>query len=332
MINRGFIIKVIFTLYFAFLSINNKVVASDTLYYEIWELNSLDSIGGHSLTVLGNPEVVSTDIGDAVKFNGNGDMLLVDNNPLGDAKAFTVEVIFKPDAGINIQNEPRFIHIGEASNERVMMEIRVNNNDEWYLDGFMKTDMDDLTLIDDAKTHPTNDWMHAAITYSNNKFTTYVNGEEELSDRVGYSNLIVKTVGQTSIGARMNEQNWYCGLIKTIKITHAALLPDDFIKIEKETDTIENNPTNINFTFLEHNLIIYPNPADQFIYILINKQIKKSANISITNILGKQILVFNLNLNNKVNTLDISELEKGLYLINIKAGNEIFAKKIIIKH
>ncbi|MFC2136796.1 LamG-like jellyroll fold domain-containing protein [Bacteroidota bacterium] len=318
-----FILLVSFTCY---------VNSADTVYYELWDISSLESIGGHALTVIGNPEVVSTDIGNAVEFDGDGDMLLIENNPLGDAKEFTVEVVFKPDAGINIQNEPRFIHIGEANNERVMMEIRVNNNDEWYLDGFMKTDIDDLTLIDDTKTHPTNDWMHAAITFSNDTFTTFVNGEEELSDKVEYSNLIVKTLGQTSIGARMNQKNWYSGLVKYLKITHKALNPEDFMKIEEDIDTTDDNPTEINFTFLEQNIMIYPNPANQFINISFNKPVEGNAQIAIINVLGEQILGCNFKLHKKNNMICVEDLAEGFYFINVKTEKDFYSNKLIIKH
>jgi len=62
---------------------------------ELWEIDNLEKIGGHPVDVIGDPEVVNTEIGRAVEFDGNGDMLLVDFNPIGDARAFTVEVIFK---------------------------------------------------------------------------------------------------------------------------------------------------------------------------------------------------------------------------------------------
>lgn len=57
---------------------------------ETWHIDNLESIGGHEVTVVGDPEVVETDIGQAVRFDGDGDLLLVDNNPVGNANTFTV--------------------------------------------------------------------------------------------------------------------------------------------------------------------------------------------------------------------------------------------------
>ena len=65
---------------------------------ETWEIDNLKEIGGHDVTVFGDPEVVETEIGRAVIFDGEDDMLLVDFNPIGEAKAFTVEVLFKQNA------------------------------------------------------------------------------------------------------------------------------------------------------------------------------------------------------------------------------------------
>ena len=53
-------------------------------------MNSLKNIGGHPVQVFGNPEIVKTEIGKAIRFDGIHDRLLVDNNPLGDAKEFTI--------------------------------------------------------------------------------------------------------------------------------------------------------------------------------------------------------------------------------------------------
>ncbi len=56
-------------------------------------------------------------------------MLLVDNNPTGEAKAFTVEVVFKPDSSHPENTAPRFIHIqdpDDKNNKRLMIELRIN--------------------------------------------------------------------------------------------------------------------------------------------------------------------------------------------------------------
>jgi Concanavalin A-like lectin/glucanases superfamily len=211
----------------------NIASETDSVYFEVWELNSLEKTGGHSIQVSGNPQIVNTEHGKAMKFDGIDDKLLVDNNPIGDAKEFTVEVIFKPDPAFDISKEPRFIHIqdpNDSLSKRVLIELRLTKTNEWYLDGFMLTDAGEKTLVNKTLTHPTGEWVHAAVTYKDNTFKTFVNGVQELSGNVYFTEKLINKTGKTSIGGRMDNRNYYCGFIKTLKITKRALEPKDFIR------------------------------------------------------------------------------------------------------
>jgi len=128
----------------------------DRPYTEVWQLKSLKKIGGHRVEVFGDPKVVKTEIGKAIKFDGIDDRLLVDYNPIGDAKEFTAEVIFKADPAYDISNQPRFIHFQDPNDtleKRVMIELRLTPANEWYLDGYMLTDAGERTLQNKKLTH-----------------------------------------------------------------------------------------------------------------------------------------------------------------------------------
>ncbi len=212
-----------------------EVATQDSPYYEIWEIDNLEKIGNHEVLVKGNPEVVRSEIGPAVRFDGDGDMLIVNANPIGESKEFTVEIIFKPDTFVSANRDPRFVHIqdpDDPQNKRVMMELRINEQDQCYFDGYLLTDLENLTLVDETLVHPTGQWLHAAITYENGVFKTFMDGIEELSGRINYGQIILGNAGLTSIGARMDERNWYRGLIKSLKITHAALTPEEFLLVQ----------------------------------------------------------------------------------------------------
>ena len=210
-------------------------------FSEVWELKSLKKTGGHRIEVFGTspdadqgPEIVKTDRGKAMQFDGINDRLLVDSNPIGDSKEFTVEVIFKPYPAYFISNAPRFIHIqdpGDTLNKRVMIELRLTRDNKWYLDGFMLTDAGELTLADSNLTHPVGEWFHVALTYKEGIFKTFVNGIREKSGYLSFKEKLVNETGKTSIGGRMDQRNYYCGLIKTLKITHSALEPEDFLVV-----------------------------------------------------------------------------------------------------
>jgi len=87
--------SILFSIFLAFCTLmSSQGIVPDTAYSELWDISSLEMIGGHDVSTLGDPQVVSADIGDAVQFDGEGDRLLVDFNPIMDAREFTVELVF----------------------------------------------------------------------------------------------------------------------------------------------------------------------------------------------------------------------------------------------
>ena len=301
-----------------------KINAANPVKSYTWDINSLTSIGGHSVTKYGNPEVVSTDLGDAVQFDGDGDMLLVDNNPIEDATEFTVEMVFKPEG---TYYEPRIIQIGTANLERAMMEIRINDG-EWSLDGFLKTDSDSKTLLDETKRHTMNIWQHAAITYKNDTIKSYVNGVMQLKGPVTYSSHVLPTTGQTSLGAKITQVHWFEGKIRTIKVTHAALDPSEFIDLD-------SNTTNINDIYAVEATQLYPNPASDIITInVINKMNGSNVDVQIFDLSGKIILNESFSAIENRNHININtqSIKSGIYFIKINSGNYMYSDKLIIRH
>ena len=300
---------------------------SDTVNYEIWEIDTLENIGGHATTVIGNPKVVSTDMGRAVQFDGDGDMLLIDANPLGSSTEYTVEIIFKPTASYPDNVDPRFVHIQDLNDpvaKRVMMEIRINSRNQWYLDGFMKTDIANLTLIDTGLVHPTEQWMHAATTYKDGVFKTYVNGVEELSGNVAYSSALVAPTAKTSLGARMNQQNWYKGLIKRFKVTQKALSPDEFMKLT-QTNVEQNREDN-------KSVQIFPSIANEYVNISTRFQSSK-LKLKIYNYMGQ--LVYNDSfICSGANDFRVptSDLASGIYYVVLNSKEVTKALSIVIEH
>lgn len=198
---------------------------------DVWLINSLETIGGAPVEVLGNPQVVDTVKGKAVRFDGDGDRLLVNKNPLAGATEFTIEIIFNPAAAFPQNAEPRFFHIEAADNpnRRVTVELRLNDKNQWYLDAYIKSEKSQLTLIDATKVHPIGQWAHAAVTYKNREFVSYVNGIKELNGQVDY--LPIAANAKTSIGARMNLVHWYNGDIAQVRISQRALNPMEFLSV-----------------------------------------------------------------------------------------------------
>jgi hypothetical protein len=280
----------------------------------------------------GNPIIIDTDMGQAVKFDGNGDMLTVDAAPVGSATEFTIEVIFKPDGNaLNITNQPRFLCFWDpadaSAGPRMTIEIRVTASNQWYFDGFLKTDASNLTLIDATKTHPTDNWMHAAVVYQNKNFNTYVNGIQELTGALNYTAKALNTTGKVSLGARFNKTNWYSGIIKTVKITQGALTPAEFI-----TNTIPTSAKNkVEFGDA---ISIYPNPANKTIcFDIPDKTNYGNTFITLFNSSGATVAQSKFkNCNNHIVQMNIENLNNGVYFARINAGGHVFNRMISVLH
>lgn len=191
-----------------------------------WELGLL-ARGDKGLTIEGNPRPVDCRYGKALQFDGIGDALFIDSNPLAHLRQFTVEIVFRPDS--NGKREQRFLHLGDQRRDRLMVETRVTKDHQWYLDAHLRSGDSAKTLIDSTKLHPTDEWSHAAVTVDNGMMVTFVNGIRELAGGVPFTPF---TGGQTSIGVRQNKVYWFKGAICKIRITPGSLKPEEFLKLD----------------------------------------------------------------------------------------------------
>jgi lysophospholipase L1-like esterase len=190
-----------------------------------WKIDNLKEIGGSQLTITGTPQVFKTPAGKAISFNGKVQGVLVNQNPIAGARAFTIEAIFRPDAGGDF--EQRWFHIQEEATEnRVLLEIRAKG-DEWFLDTFINSGEHKLTLYSEKFKHPLGRWYHVALVFDGLTMRHYVDGQEEMSGP-----LIVAPLGpgKTSLGVRMNHVSWFKGAIREARFTYRALKPSEFMK------------------------------------------------------------------------------------------------------
>ena len=191
----------------------------------LWQLDNLQRIGGHELTVAGAPRLIDTANGKAIEFDGVDDGIFIDLHPLAGLSEFTVEVIFSPYAGGAA--EQRFFHMQEeASDQRVMFETRLVDDGRWFLDTFINSNGQKIPLYAIDRQHALGSWYHAAIVVDGNSFSHFVNGELELREPIQY---VAQGPGKTSLGVRLNGVNWFKGAIRTVRFTHRALAPDEFL-------------------------------------------------------------------------------------------------------
>ena len=192
--------------------------------HRVWELDSIEAVGGYPIDVDGRPVVVDGPYGSAIQFNGAGDALFVESNPLAGLEAFTVEMVFRPDAGG--LPEQRFFHLGEVNGDRVLFETRLTEDGHWYLDTFISSGDSNRPLLNESHLHPVGQWYHLALTCDGQQEVNYVNGIQEASGSIDFVPLVG---GQTSIGVRLNRVCWFRGAIGRIRFTAGVLEPDEFM-------------------------------------------------------------------------------------------------------
>jgi hypothetical protein len=192
----------------------------------MWKLDNLKRIGGHDVTVLGDPQIVKTDQGKAVLFDGVDDGIFINVNPLAGAAAFTVEAVFRPDAGG--PKEQRWLHIEDTENteSRALLETRLVGA-EWFLDTFIKSGENRSALYAENFKHPLGQWYTVALVFDGQEMRHYVAGKLELAGKV-----TIKSFGKgiTSIGVRQNKIYWFKGAVRKARFTNRALSPDEFMK------------------------------------------------------------------------------------------------------
>ncbi len=101
------------------------------------------------------------------------------------------------------------------------------------------------------------------------------------------------------------------------------------IVTEEAKTTFVNALANQQFT--DENWSIYPNPANDLIQIELSKTTDLIKEIELTDLLGKTVLR-KINLKDQQQTLDISNLSQGVYMVSITTQNDFKqVKKLVVK-
>jgi hypothetical protein len=194
--------------------------AADSADAVVWDLAEIAG-GAHvglETERLGEPRVeADVDGRAAVVFDGVDDGLFVMKTELAGATEFTIEVLFRQEAGGLA--EQRFVHAGGAG-DRIMFETRMVRPDAWCLDTYLHSGEQGVALIDRTKLHPTGRWTWVALVYDGRTVAHYVDGVKE---REGpFAGALVSS-GITALGVRQNRVSWFKGAIAELRFHRAAL-------------------------------------------------------------------------------------------------------------
>jgi hypothetical protein len=77
-------------------------------------------------------------------------------------------------------------------------------------------------------------------------------------------------------------------------------------------------------------MMVYPNPASDFIAVQLSDVVKSSAEIKLTDIFGKEIQKTQLTQGSTIGILDITTLYTGTYLISVTLQGHTTTKKIVV--
>lgn len=317
------------TLSFLLLCLINSIVIAqeDTTKVIYWEINRLDSIGGYPVTMMGNPVLIDTEEGQAVEFDGEDDGLLIASNPLAGTNEFTIEVVFNPYPGG--LEEQRFVHIEQDNENRALIELRTTVKEGWFLDTFIKSGSSSCTLYAEDYPHESEKWSHACLVYKDDTMTHYVNGEKEMSGVVSFSPV---SSGNTSLGVRQNLVSWYKGAIKTLKVTHRALSPDEFISLQEEPeDTVTISPVFIHTYALP--ATIYPNPVTNLAHIDYVLTASSQVILKVHNMQNEEVaeLINEVQpAGNYSQSFSCQDLPTGIYCFTLQVGQQLITEKFVI--
>ena len=185
-------------------------------------------LGGHRAVVVGGPWMGGGDLGNLgdgypsggdagfphARFNGAGDGLQVNLNPIQGCDRFFIEIDFVPEPGG--LREQRFFHIQEdGSDHRVLFETRLTADGFWYADTFVKSAGGEAYLNDPTLLHPTGRRHTMGLLCDGNRMVQYVDGIAELETPLKFQPL---GPGSTSIGMRIDRVFWFKGAICSIRI------------------------------------------------------------------------------------------------------------------
>lgn len=190
-----------------------------------WFLKEPVRVNGYKSICIGKPVAGNKALDGSIFFNGRGDGIFLDINPISGLFRFTVEAIFLPLSGG--PDTQKFIHFGDAYGDRFLFETRVPDPQHWCFDAALHSGEPSLALMNTSLLHPLDYWYHAAVSFDGRKMKTYINGIKELSGDISAFTPIMGN--RTSIGNRMDKNSGFRGEISRIRVSDDILGPEEFM-------------------------------------------------------------------------------------------------------
>jgi len=158
-------------------------------------------------------------------------------------------------------------------------------------------------------------WYHYVCTYDGTTAKMYRNGVL-LSTGAAYTWNTINNNNLFRLGVGVGDELWFNGAIDDLKIYNFSLSQTEVTSL-----FTNNSLASINFNKNNLKVFLFPNPIKDMLYVETASEIKS---VAVYGILGNQVLT------GTSKDLNVSNLEKGIYMVQIQdMENNISTKKII---
>lgn len=127
--------------------------------------------------------------------------------------------------------------------------------------------------------------------------------------------------GQICVGVNYNVSPWYASYCKSIT---ACPVP----KMMEQTEELGSEES-----MGKDKVFLYPNPVQNLLHVSIESMESSQVNLSVTDVLSKQIVERSYSLSKGKNQydLDLTDLKEGQYTLTVMRGSDVLVKRITVK-
>jgi hypothetical protein len=192
--------------------------------------------------------------------------------------------------------------------------IVINNNNT---NGAIEWVNDEIPIL----SYPPNDTMFMPVSFElswnevncTEGFTIQISTDENFNDLIVDENNLVDLTYTISGLEIFTKYYWRVGQTDSEGVLYWS-----------ETRNFETDLQN------ENDHWIFPNPTDGFLYIWLEQESESSADITVYNGIGQLMRYYNVDRLGKRVELDLSDLDRGVYLLQFDDGNNQWVEKIIV--
>lgn len=220
---------------------------------------------------------------------------------------------------------------GCSANDRQYM-LRLNDNNKLDINAAGTLSPSNNVAYEGSTTIVAGQWYHIVLTYdatitSGSRFKIYLNNVQEtltqtISLGLGINNGILDGNARIGVGAYLNAAGSICVNTQRLNAYFDDLYVYNKVLTPAEISDLYNGTVGIEQANTKNNMSIYPNPVKNMLHIDTEEQVSK---LSIYNISGSLIRSYD----NIDNTIDVSNLTKGMYILVVQSEKGISQNKFI---